>query len=129
MTPEEMRARVDYYRRDTEMGAAWHRWSEDMVLELLDARQEMDEKLILIHAAMPIYDECECEDKSEGHAEVEEIGLTCNLLYYICLECCTENTRWPQQAEWCMDKHKHQHGDLDPWRRCLTVRIVKGLGL
>jgi hypothetical protein len=127
MRPEQIRMRIADYQADPEMGAAWHRWSEGTVLELLDVQ----DKLILIHSAMPIYDECECteDQKSEGHTEVEDVGLTCNLLYYICLECCTENTRWPQQAEWCMDKHQHRHGDLDPWRRCMTVRIVKGLEL
>ena len=133
MTPEQMRMRVADYKADPEMGAAWHRWSEGTVLELLDAvewHQGNEDRVRLLHTPRAVYDECECteEQKTDGrHVEIEEIGLTCELMYYICVECCVENPQWPEQAEWCHDKHKHLPGDLDPENRCPTIRMMRRL--
>jgi len=77
-----------------------------------------------LHKPMRIYDECECADPVvgvDGHVDIEEVGITCHLLYVACQECCVESREWPEQAEWCHDRHDHEANG-----QCPTLDALAG---
>jgi hypothetical protein len=69
------------------------------------------------HAPMRIYDECDHDhneaDVIDGRPSLVDTGefITCEdaYLYSICRWCCCENPEWPEQAEWCADRHNAEH--------------------
>ena len=93
---------------------------------LLDAAAERDalaatvERVRALHRPVGIYDECECPDeaKSEGHEDVEEVGLTCNRMYTVCAECCRDDV---YQTEDCANYHDHKP---DEAHHCPTIRAL-----
>ena len=95
---------------------------------LLDAAAERDalaakvERVRELHRAVGIYDECECSDeaKTEGHEDVEEVGLTCNRMYTVCAECCRDDV---YQTEDCANYHDHKP---DEAHHCPTIRALDG---
>ena len=75
------------------------------------------ERLLLNH----IYDECECEDTTTpGHVDVEEVGITCNLLHIACRECCTSGVDIRYQTEDCANGHDHRD------TQCPTIAALDG---
>lgn len=69
------------------------------------------------HKPFRIWDECDCPDevKANGtHLDIDEVGLTCNLLYIICSWCCADQGSG-YQSEACASGHKHT---LDEADRC-----------
>jgi hypothetical protein len=77
-----------------------------------------------LHKPMRIYDECD-HSHEENDPDVVDTGefLTCEqmYLYSICRSCCVESDDYPEQAEWCFDKHDHGT-DLPP---CPTVTAIR----
>lgn len=80
-----------------------------------------EERVRALHRVFGVYDECECDDPElDGlHAEVEEVGLTCNRLYSICEECCTDAG---YQREECANYHDHS---ADEVYHCPTIRALE----
>ncbi|GAB3622559.1 hypothetical protein GCM10027418_06410 [Mariniluteicoccus endophyticus] len=78
------------------------------------------ERVRKLHEPYDIYGECDCEDTSSGHVEVEEVGTTCNLLYTVCSECCGDDGY--QRGE-CADYHNHHP---DERYHCPTIRALDG---
>ncbi len=78
--------------------------------------------VLRLHVPMRIYDECD-HPHQDGDPDVIDTGelLTCEEMYVysICRECCVENPNWPEQAEWCADKHDHRRDG-----HCATVRVI-----
>ena len=74
-----------------------------------------------LHVPFRIYGECECEDTTTpGHVYIEEVGITCNLLYTACRECCTSGADIRYQTEDCADGHDHR----DTY--CATIAALDG---
>ena len=93
--------------------------------DLLDAAAERDalatkvERVRALHRAVGIYDECDCDDADPAtHLDVDEVGLTCNLMYRVCAECCRDNM---YQTEGCASYHAHR---LDEDYHCPTIRAL-----
>ena len=94
----------------------------------LDAAAERDAlaaklaEVRALHRPVGIYDECECSDeaKTEGHEDVEEVGLTCNRMYTVCAECCRDDV---YQTEDCANYHDHKP---DEAHHCPTIRALDG---
>ena len=78
--------------------------------------------VLALHQPMRIYDECD-HAHEEGDPGVVDTGefVTCEdeYLYSICRSCCVENPEWPEQAEWCADKHDHRRDG-----HCATVAAI-----
>ena len=96
---------------------------------LLDAADERDrlaaqvEAVRALHVPFRIYDECECEDTTTpGHVDVEEVGITCNLLHIACRECCTSGVDIRYQTEDCANGHDHRD------TQCPTIAALDGPG-
>ena len=94
-----------------------------------DLRDERDrlaaqvEQVRALHVPVRIYDECECEDTTTpGHVDVEEVGITCNLLYIACRECCTSGVDIRYQTEDCANGHDHRD------TQCPTIAALDGPG-
>ena len=92
---------------------------------LLDAAAERDalaakvERVRALHRAVGIYDECDCDDPDPAtHLDVDDVGLTCNLMYRVCAECCRDNM---YQTEGCAIYHAHR---LDEDYHCPTIRAL-----
>ena len=67
------------------------------------------ERVRELHVPFRIYGECECEDTTTpGHVDIEEVGITCNLLYTACRECCTSGAVYRYQTEDCDAGHDHR---------------------
>ena len=67
------------------------------------------ERVRVLHVPFRIYGECECEDTTTpGHVDIEEVGITCNLLYTACRECCTSGAVYRYQTEDCDAGHDHR---------------------
>ena len=99
--------------------------SPAVVLALLDERDALAakvERVRALHRPVGIYDECECSDeaKTEGHEDVEEVGLTCNRMYTVCAECCRDDV---YQTEDCANYHDHKP---DEAHHCPTIRALDG---
>lgn len=79
------------------------------------------ERVREMHVPFCIYGECECEDTTTpGHVYIEEVGITCNLLYIACRECCTSGADIRYQTEDCADGHDHR----DTY--CPTIAALDG---
>ena len=93
----------------------------------LDLRDELDrlaeqvERVRALHVPIRVYDECECEDTTTpGHVDVEEVGITCNLLHIACRECCTSGVDIRYQTEDCANGHDHRD------TQCPTIAALDG---
>ena len=91
----------------------------------LDAAAERDalaakvERVRALHRAVGIYDECDCDAPDPAtHFDVDDVGLTCNLMYRVCAECCRDNM---YQTEGCASYHAHR---LDEDYHCPTIRAL-----
>ena len=74
-----------------------------------------------LHRAVGIYDECDCDDPDPAtHLDVDEVGLTCNLMYRVCAECCRDDVC---QTEGCANYHDHR---LEEDYHCPTIRTLDG---
>ena len=96
-------------------------------LALLDAAAERDalaakvERVRALHRAVDIYDECDCDAPDPAtHLDVDDVGLTCNLMYRVCAECCRDDV---YQTEGCASYHAHR---LDEDYHCPTIRAIDG---
>ena len=79
------------------------------------------ERVRELHEPFRIYGECECEDTTTpGHVDIEEVGITCNLLYVACRECCTSGAVYRYQTEDCDAGHDHR----DTY--CPTITALDG---
>ena len=94
-------------------------------LALLDAAAERDalaakvERVRALHRAVDIYDECDCDAPDPAtHLDVDGVGLTCNLMYRVCAECCRDDV---YQTEGCASYHAHR---LDEDYHCPTIRAL-----
>lgn len=77
-------------------------------------------KVADLHRSFGVYSECECEDKNDGkHYDIMEVGLTCNLEYEVCEECCCDDE---YQSENCVVYHKHAIGKPV----CNTRALIEG---
>ena len=92
---------------------------------LLDAAAERDalaakvERVRALHRAVGIYDECDCDAPDPAtHLDVDDVGLTCNLMYRVCAECCRDDV---YQTEGCASYHAHR---LDEDYHCPTIRAL-----
>ena len=92
---------------------------------LLDAAAERDalaaavERVRVLHRAVGIYDECDCDAPDPAtHLDVDDVGLTCNLMYRVCAECCRDDV---YQTEGCASYHDHR---LDEDYHCPTIRAL-----
>ena len=80
-----------------------------------------------LHAPWRVYDECDHEHTDEdilaGKAyNIPEIGYTCDLMYVICRECCTDGpSGYEEQTEGCATYHTHTK---DPDQRCHTIALL-----
>ena len=96
--------------------------SPDVVLALLaerDALAAKVERVRALHRAFGIYDECDCDDPDPAtHLDVDDVGLTCNLMYRVCAECCRDDV---YQTEDCANYHDHR---LDEDYHCPTIRVL-----
>ena len=92
------------------------------VLALLDERDALAAKVARVralHRAVSIYDECDCDAPDPAtHFDVDDVGLTCNLMYRVCAECCRDNM---YQTEGCASYHAHR---LDEDYHCPTIRAL-----
>lgn len=73
-----------------------------------------------LHRPFRVYDECECTDeqKDDGyHVEVNDIGLTCNHIYTVCGECCTDDEYVTEACSY------HDHREGEPI--CRTVKAIR----
>ena len=52
------------------------------------------------------------------HLDVDDVGLTCNLMYRVCAECCRDDV---YQTEGCASYHAHR---LDEDYHCPTIRAL-----
>ena len=88
-----------------------------------DARAEAAlDAVIALHRPYGIYDECDCPNPVEGvdgHVKVEDVGITCALMYRVCHECCIDDG---YQREECFDCHGHWAGEK---YQCPTVEAIK----
>ena len=91
----------------------------------LDAAAERDalaakvERVRALHRAFGIYDECDCDAPDPAtHLDVDDVGLTCNLMYRVCAECCRDDV---YQTESCANYHAHR---LDEDYHCPTIRAL-----
>lgn len=78
------------------------------------------------HDKFSIYTECDHEhtdeDLIDGRCvDVEDVGLTCDLMYRVCSECCTTDSG--EQSEACADGHDHVDGWLCPTVEILTASL------
>ena len=79
------------------------------------------ERVRELHGPFRIYGECECEDTTTpGHVDIDEVGITCNLLYVACRECCTSGVDIRYQTEDCADGHDHRDA------YCPTIAALDG---
>ena len=88
---------------------------------LLAAAQEElpSERVRELHRAFGIYDECDCDAPDPAtHLDVDDVGLTCNLMYRVCAECCRDDV---YQTEGCASYHAHR---LDEDYHCPTIRAL-----
>ena len=92
---------------------------------LLDAAAERDAlaakvaRVRALHRAVGIYDECDCDAPDPAtHLDVDDVGLTCNLMYRVCAECCRDDV---YQTEGCASYHDHR---LDEDYHCPTIRAL-----
>lgn len=88
--------------------------------------QSIIDAVLCIHLPQDIYSECNCpeDQKVDGrHVEVEEVGLTCELVMTICQSCCCDTDG--NQSEECFAEHFH--GPDIPI--CPTVSAISGGGL
>ena len=92
---------------------------------LLDAAAERDalaakvERVRALHRAFGIYDKCDCDAPDPAtHLYVDDVGLTCNLMYRVCAECCRDDV---YQTEDCANYHDHR---LDEDYHCPTIRAL-----
>ena len=84
-----------------------------------DALAAKIERIRALHRAVGIYDECDCDDPDPAtHLDVDDVGLTCNLMYRVCAECCRDNM---YQTEGCASYHAHR---LDEDYHCPTIRAL-----
>ena len=77
----------------------------------LPALLDTVEAVLALHRPCGIYDECDCPNLVEGvdgHVSVEDVGITCALMYRVCYECCTDDG---YQREECSDHHEHWAGE------------------
>lgn len=85
--------------------------------------------VLTLHKPWRVYDECACIEPSSddgNHVQVDEIGLTCAVLYLACRECCSDGGDGEYQTEECANSHEHTMDDPD---RCPTVAaITQALG-
>ena len=84
-----------------------------------DALAAKVERVRALHRAVGIYDECDCDAPDPAtHFDVDDVGLTCNLMYRVCAECCRDNM---YQTEGCASYHAHR---LDEDYHCPTIRAL-----
>ena len=77
------------------------------------------ERVRALHRAVGIYDECDCDAPDPAtHLDVDDVGLTCNLMYRVCAECCRDDV---YQTEDCANYHDHR---LDEDYHCPTIRAL-----
>lgn len=78
------------------------------------------------HRPMRIYDECD-HDHQDDDDDVIDCGefLTCEEMYEysICSSCCVENEKYPEQAEWCHDKHDHRKNGYCPTVHDIVIAL------
>lgn len=79
-----------------------------------------------LHSPWLVLDECEHDhpwsdvEAGTAHAD-EEIGITCNVAFVACRECCTSNG---QHTEECADGHDWHYGP-DGYH-CRTIHTMEG---
>ena len=84
-----------------------------------DALAAKVERVRALHRAVGIYDECGCDAPDPAtHLDVDDVGLTCNLTYRVCAECCRDDV---YQTEDCANYHDHR---LDEDYHCPTIRAL-----
>jgi hypothetical protein len=107
MTTDEMRSEIERLTGEIEKG--------NVILSAIRS----------IHKPFGIYDECVCEDKTTAaHTQVNDVGLTCALMYRVCEECCTSGDGFANyQTEECCDTHSHGKGDPI----CETARALRAM--
>jgi hypothetical protein len=99
----------------------------DGIKEFVVSEQAMklEGRVRAIHRPFNIYDDCghKHEIGEPGVEEIDDIGLTCDLEYKICVECCTvganEGTGQLYQTEDCISFH--DHGKDKPICRTIAV--------
>ena len=90
----------------------------DLVAER-DALAAKVERVRALHRAVGIFDECDCDAPDPAtHLDVDYVGLTCNLMYRVCAECCRDDV---YQTEDCASYHAHR---LDEDYHCPTIRAL-----
>ena len=87
---------------------------EHALVAYADALAEAEKRLAAVedlHRPFGIWDECDCDDEALNddatHRDVDEVGRTCNKLYDICSECCTDGG---YMTEACAEHHDHRPG-------------------
>ena len=116
MTPERL-AEIEQRRAS---GRIINMVERDLIAEVRRL-QAAAERVRALHAPFRIYDECECDDTTTpGHVDIEEVGITCNLLYVVCRECCTSGVDIRYQTEDCADGHDHRDA------HCPTIAALDG---
>ena len=130
MTPDlaELRRLYEEAMRVDSNEMAWDGWTvaiSEAAEDLLDAAAERDalaakvERVRALHRAFGIYDECDCDAPDPAtHLDVDYVGLTCNLMYRVCAECCWDDV---YQTEGCASYHAHR---LDEDYHCPTIRAL-----
>ena len=62
--------------------------------------------VLRLHRPWKLYTDCGHKHVfGDGSVEIEDIGLTCEVMYDICLECCTDGGDY--QSENCASNHAH----------------------
>ena len=90
-----------------------------MTADTLAALAAKVERVRALHRAFGIYDECDCDAPDPAtHLDVDDVGLTCNLMYRVCAECCRDDV---YQTEDCANYHDHR---LDEDYHCPTIRAL-----
>ena len=124
---DEIEARAEQRLAENRLGKSMARETDLDLLVIRDLLREArrlqaaTDRVRALHVPFRIYDECECEDTTTpGHVDIEEVGITCNLLYVACRECCTSGVDIRYQTEDCAYDHDHR----DTY--CPTIAALDG---
>ena len=124
---DEIEARAEQRLAENRLGKSMARETDLDLLVIRDLLREVHrlqaavKRVRALHVPFRIYDACECEDTTTpGHVDIEEVGITCNLLYAACRECCTSGVDMRYQTEDCADGHDHRDA------YCPTIAALDG---
>ena len=111
---------ADMRERDALRAELAHmREARDAARAEVDALAAKVARVRALHRAVSIYDECDCDAPDPAtHFDVDDVGLTCNLMYRVCAECCRDNM---YQTEGCASYHAHH---IDEDYHCPTIRAL-----